>query len=87
MPPRPPCETADKIEELQKLPLPELRKQWSQLHKLDVPSAVRRDYLVRAIAYRLQEQDGPRLPVSIARRLELAPDQTLSSAKPALDLP
>lgn len=73
MPASPPCETARKVEELQKLPLVELKKLWSRLYERPLPPTARRDYLVRAIAYRLQEQDGPRLSVSAARRLELAP--------------
>jgi hypothetical protein len=83
MPASPPCETADKIEELQKLPLADLQKQWSGLYQQDAPRAARREYLVRAIAYRLQEQYGPRLPAPIARRLELSPDQPLNPIKPA----
>jgi len=68
---------------MQKLPLAELKRQWIEFYRQNAPAAARRDYLVRAIAHRLQEQDGPRLPVSIGRRLELSPDQTMSPAKPA----
>ncbi|MBL8645541.1 MAG: DUF2924 domain-containing protein [Rhodospirillaceae bacterium] len=79
----PPCETADKIEVLHKLSLVELKSEWIKLHKQDAPPTARRDYLVRSIAHRLQEQDGPRLPASIARRLELSPGQPMSPARPA----
>ncbi|MDX2142026.1 MAG: DUF2924 domain-containing protein [Rhodospirillaceae bacterium] len=83
MPASPPCETANKIEDLQKLPLAELKQQWSELYKQETSPAARRDYLVRAIAYRLQEQGGPRLLASIARRLELSPGQLMGPARPA----
>lgn len=83
MPQSPICEKAENVEELPKLQLADLKKKWSDLYKQEAPAAARRDYLVRAIAHRLQEHDGPRLTASINRRLELSPNQTMSPAKPA----
>ena len=67
----------------------ELRKQWQELFERDSPVKMRRELMVRVIAYRLQEQEFGGLSEAICRRLrqladvlEANPKATLSTRSP-----
>lgn len=69
MPANSPSETAAKLEELKKLNLSQLKQYWLKIYDSPPPAAARHDYLIRGIAYRLQEQARGRRSSSSARRL------------------
>jgi plastocyanin len=57
------------IESLKGLTLAQLRDRWNEVFSAPPPAAARQDYLVRALANRVQEQIGGSLAPSTQRRL------------------
>jgi hypothetical protein len=84
MPARPPSETAQQLEELDNLPLPELRKRWQETFGSPPLPAFRSDYLVRVMAYRIQEQAFGSLTKVAARKLQQAIKDFDRGIKPKL---
>lgn len=59
-----------RLRELEGLSMSQLRTIWQRQHQVQVPRTLRRDLLIRFIAYRLQEQEFGGLGKSTLRRLE-----------------
>lgn len=59
-----------RLAELGSLSTPQLRTLWQKQYQVQVPRTLRRDLLIRFIAYRLQEEEFGGLGKSTLRRLE-----------------
>ncbi len=60
---------ADAIRELKEAQLPDLKERWRALYQSAPPHRIRRDLLIRALAYRMQEQALGGLTPTIRRLL------------------
>jgi hypothetical protein len=69
MPAGPQCETSEKIDKLANLSLSELKQSWLEVYGQPAPRDARAEYLIRAIAYRIQEQAFGRLALPVSKRL------------------
>ena len=78
MQPSPHSETAAKIKKLAALSLNELRSTWVSLFSEPPPKLARSDYLIRAIAFHIQETASGAPPKSSARRLQKLVNGTAS---------
>ncbi|MCB2107351.1 MAG: DUF2924 domain-containing protein [Rhodobacteraceae bacterium] len=70
------AELAAQIASLNGLSLPDLRTRWEALYRLPVPKAARRHYLIRAIAYRMQEEVYGGLSAAARRMLQAGIEDT-----------
>jgi len=64
-----PNDVSARIDALETLSLPELRRRWSRLFKASVPSGLSRDLMIRGLAYKLQEQAFGGLAQAAKRKL------------------
>jgi hypothetical protein len=76
---------ADAIRELKQAKLPDLKERWRPLYQSEPPHHIRRDLLIRALAYRMQEQALGGLTPTIRRLLaKVAAD---ASARRSIKIP
>lgn len=59
----------EKLVDLCRLTIFELRSEWRRLHRMSPPMRLSRDLLIRGILYKLQEKSHGRLSMTILRRL------------------
>ena len=64
---------ADAIRELKEAKLPDLKERWRALYQSEPPHRIRRNLLIRALAYRMQEQALGGLTPTIRRLLARSP--------------
>lgn len=70
-----------RLEALERLQAPELRQEWARVYGTPAPRRIGRDLLLRAVAYRIQEQVlGGLKPATKRRLLQIAAD--LRAGKP-----
>ena len=76
---------ADAIRELKEAKLPDLKERWRALYQSELPHRIRRNLLIRALAYRMQEQALGGLTPTIRRLLaKVAAD---ASARQTIKIP
>jgi Protein of unknown function (DUF2924) len=79
---------AQQLAALPKMSVPELQALWKKTFGQDRPAYLRKDFLVRAIAYRIQENAYGGLNRAIHRRLlDLAKDIQAGTRNGLLDAP
>ena len=62
-------DAAKEITKLSGMSRDELRKEWQRVHRSDPPERISRDLMMRALAYRIQEQEYGGLGKTTKRRL------------------
>ena len=72
---------------LQKLSLGELKQRWQDLYGSECPARMSRFFLVRALAYRIQEQALGGLDRATRRRLARASEDLAAGRTPATSAP
>jgi hypothetical protein len=72
---------ASDLEALQDLPHAELKRRWNELYEMPCPPHMNRMFLIRAVAYRIQEQAIGGLDRATRRRLDRAA-KDLSAGRP-----